>query len=38
VDLRFDALAVAAGVLQSIDVVLVEHRYRQKQLSLWVHE
>ena len=25
-DLRFDTLAVAAGVLQSVDIVLVEHR------------
>jgi hypothetical protein len=26
VDLSFDALAVAAGVLHAVDVVLVEHR------------
>jgi hypothetical protein len=25
-DLRFDALAVAAGVLHAINVVLIEHR------------
>jgi hypothetical protein len=30
VDLSFDALAVAAGVLQAVDVVLVEHRQRRR--------
>ena len=33
VDLRFDALAVAAGMLQVINIVLVEHGQRGSGIS-----
>jgi hypothetical protein len=33
VDLRFDALAIAAGMLVLVDIILFEHRQRLR--SLW---